>query len=898
MHPGAIVSLVTKSGANAFHGGAFEFIRNDAVSANNWVAPGANLTPSTLKRNQYGGILGGPIRRDKLFFFVGFQGTRNRQDPPPSSAIVPTAAVLAGDFSQFERYTDAPGGGCIAPPSGTHGTMKVLNPLIFDANNHLLSTVSYNPQALNLLHFVPVSTDPCGRFSYSIFTTGDEDQGLARVDWNLSHKHTIFTRWFIADYNDPPIFDGSNILPSTKAGSLTRAQSLILADTYVLAPNLVNSVHLVGTRLAINRSSADNMINFNDLGVNIPNPVPNAIVISISGYFNVASGTATPGHFNRTSYQVADDIDWTHGRHQLSFGINWVHNILNELSNFQTNGQFAFSASTSSRTRDALGDFMMGLPNSFTQGNPEEENWKQNYIGLYIHDNFRLRSNLTVNAGLRWEPYYPAHDINKKGSSFDRAAFDAGVTSQVFTNAPPGVFYCGDVQTPCSYVNNHLAQFSPRVGVVWDPRGKGRQTIRAGYGVFFDNAETFYYDRFADNSPYGAAILLSAPAGGFTNPYQGQAVPPFPTPFPTSAANAYFPAAAIWINAPQNIRPTYVQNWNLTFEQQFGSNWLVSASYLGNKATHLWIGYEANSAVYIPGSDCGTDPVHGTGTAVCSTSANLNKRRILSLPPPVGGGQVKGLDFSTITQAFDGANGFYNGMLLSVNHRFSRNFTLLSNYSWSHCISDGDFNGELTNSRQSQTPDPLAGERGNCGFDRRHIFNSSLVVSSPTFHSRFTKAALGNWQLATIIGFTSGQMLTATTGADNALSGINKDRPNQVGDPFSGTCPASGGGSPIPVRTVNCWFNTSAFVANPTGTFGNAPRNNIEGPGFFTFDSSLVRQFRIRERHTVQLRFEAFNVLNHVNLGNPVLSRTSSQFGQIRGAGQPRQLQAAFKYSF
>ncbi|MGH9829705.1 MAG: TonB-dependent receptor domain-containing protein, partial [Blastocatellia bacterium] len=398
-------------------------------------------------------------------------------------------------------------------------------------------------------------------------------------------KQTIFGRYFYTNFSDPAIFDGKNILTSIKAGQLSRDQSLAIGDTYAINSRLVNSLHLTGTRLAINRGSAPNMINPQDLGVNVPTPVQNALVVSVSGYFNVASGTATPGHFNDNAFQVADDIDWMHGAHQLSFGANWIHYQLNEISNFQSNGQFAFSGQA---TNDGLLDMLLGLPRTFAQGNPEEENWRQNYWGLYASDSYRVKPHLTLNAGVRWEPYFPAHDKFNRGSHFDPAAFAAGTKSAIFPNAPPGLFFCGDPQTPCTYTNRHLANFSPRLGLAWDIGGKGKETVRAGYGLFYDNPEIFYFDRFADNSPFGSGISLSSPAGGFTNPYQGQTVPAFPLPFPHSAADAFFPKNGVYVNVPLDLHPTYVQQWNLSFEQQVGRNWLFSASYLGNKTTHLW----------------------------------------------------------------------------------------------------------------------------------------------------------------------------------------------------------------------------------------------------------------------------------------------------------------------
>ncbi len=870
LHPGGVVSIATKSGTNQFHGDLFEFLRNGAVNAKHFFTP-AGQSDDTLKRNQFGGTMGGPIIKGKLMFFAGYQGTWNRQAPPTTSVIVPTAAVLSGDFSTIDSA------GCQS--NGKARTIK--DPVTGKPfANGFVNPSRFNPQALALLKYVPVSADPCGHLNIGIPTTGDEDQVIGRVDWLQSDRHTFFGRYFIANYSDPAVFDGKDILTSTKASQFSRDQTLTLGDTYTLTSHLVNSLHVTGTRLRIDRGTAPNLINFKDLGVNIPNPVANAMVVSITGYFNVASGTATPGHFNRNALQVADDIDWSHGRHQVAFGVDWIHGQLNELSNFQTNGQFSFSGQT---TGDGLLDFVLGLPVKFAQGNPEEENWRQNYWGLYVNDNYQVRSNLTLNAGVRWEPYFPAHDKFNRGSHFDPAAFAAGTTSQVFTNAPPGLFYCGDSQTPCSFVDSHVPQFSPRVGVVWDPRGKGQETIRAGYGIFYDNPETFYFDRFADNSPYGSGISLSSPAGGFTNPYQGQTVPPFPLPFPTSSSNAYFPSAGVYISVPLNLHPTYVQQWNLSFQKQVGANWLFSASYLGNKTTHLWIAYEGNPAVYIPGN-CGSKP--------CSSTSNTNQRRVLYLANPAAGAY-----YSNLTEPNDGANASYNGMLLSVNHRFSQHFTLLVNYTWSHCISEGDFTGELTNSRPMETPNNLAAERGNCGFDRRQLFNSSFVLSSPRFSRRAMQMLLGNWRLSSIISYSSGPWLNILTGTDKSLSGIGKDRPDQIADSSTGSCPGPNGTS-IPVGSVTCWFNTTAFAANAPGTFGNVGRNTIEGPSFFGFDTAVTRQFRIREQQRLQIRFEAFNVLNHPNFNGPNLTFTNSRFGQITTSRDPRILQFALKYVF
>jgi hypothetical protein len=837
-------------------------------------------------------------------FFLGYQGTRNFQTPAPATIHVPTPQSLAsGDFSSLESQP------CTSPTNPAAKPRTIVNPATSKAfTNAQVPTGLFQSQALALLKLVPTSTNPCGTLSLAVPNTGDEDQGISRIDWMQSPRNTLFGRYFISDFRDPPIFDGQNILQSTKVGQLARHQSLVLGDTFTLNPAMINAVHVTASRLAIFRGPAANMLTPASLGVNVPAPIPNDLVISVSNYFSVEGGTQTFGHFNNNSLQVADDIDWSHGKHQLAYGVNWIHSQLNELSTNNSNGNFQFQTGSGS-SGDALLDLLLGDLGTFTQANNEQENWRQNYFGLYLQDNYRVRSNLTLNGGVRWDPYVPAQDRYHRGAHFDPSAFANGVTSSVFSNAPPGLFFCGDAQTPCSYVNSHWLNFSPRAGLNWDPRGKGRETVRAGYGLFYDNPEIFYFDRFADDSPFGSSSTVNRPAGGFANPYQGSPVTPFPLPFPTSSANAVFVPFGTYINVPLKLRPTYVQQWNLALEKQFSRDWLLSATYLGNRTNHLWLATESNMPVFIPGSDCNgannVIPVHGTGTKPCSSQGNENMRRPLLLQAPgtvnANGTCTLGSCFGSIASTSDEGNATYHAMLLTVRHRLNQNFTLLTNYTYSHCIDLGEFLGELANSRLVNNPNNIAGERGNCGTDVRHNFNASFVANSPAFGSGFVRMLVGGWQFSTIAAYRTGLHFTPTHGGDATLSGIKQDRADLVPgqDPFSGSCFFVKTGITLPVGTTGCWFNTSAFTANGPNDFGNATRNMLAGPAFLQMDAALGRSFRIREGKSLMVRVDAFNLLNHVNLGLPGGDQTSNTFGLVTNqAGNPRILQLAAKYTF
>lgn len=887
VHAGAVVNMVTKSGTNNFHGDAFEFLRNPLLNAHHvqFTAPAPGARDDTIKRNQFGGTIGGPIIKDKLMFFAGYQGTRQVSSPAPKSTIVPTAAAIAGDFSTMMSA------GCQS--SGKAKTLKA------PFTNNQTSASNFNAQSLALLKFLPVPTNPCGNISFTVASILNEDQGIGRIDWNISSRNTVFARYFATDFRAPIPFDPTDILPQGSAASqFSRYQTLALGNTFTFNSGIVNAFHATGTRLAINRGPANGMITPATIGVNIPAPIANGMVLGVSsGYFTTGGGTQMPGHFINNLFQVADDVDILKGKQQFSFGVNFMKMQLNYLSTFQSNGQFTFGGNFSG---DNLADFMLGLPSTFVQGNDEAENWRYTYFGLYAHDNIRLRPNLTLNAGVRWEPYYPSWDAKHRGSHFDYSNFVNGVHSQVFPGAPAGLTYCGDPGTPCSFANSKMLDFSPRVGLIWDPSSNGNLTIRAGYGLFYDSPEMYYFDRYADNSPFGSAVSLTKPVGGFTNPYQGQTVPPFPTPFPTAGSTtAFFPTNGVYINNGFDMHPMYVQNWNLSVEKQFGDNWMLSATYIGNKTTHIWAAYEANPGLDVP---VPANALTGCTPGQAPSTSNTNCRRALYVADP-----NQGQYFSNMTAAWDGANANYNGLLVAARHRMSTNFTLLANYTYSHCISDADFSGELTNSRPTLYSSPvtnpnfdvLSNDRGNCGFDVRHSMNGSLVINSPKIGSGFVARLVNNWQLAPLVTYRTGVFFTVLTGVDTALQGTTtsfKDRPNLVGDPFSGSCPNSAA-----VGTRACWFNTSAFSAPTAGTFGSVGRNSISGPSAFQFDAQVSRRFALDESNVrqIQLRMDLFNVLNHPNLGNPTTSENSSNFGVIQSqVGDGRTFEGALKFVF
>ena len=842
-HAASAVNIVTKSGTNKFHGDLFEFVRNYKFNARNFFA----TERDSLKRNQFGGTLGGPIKTNKLFFFGGYQGKIEKSNPGTTISYAPTAAMRAGDFTGF------------ASPACNGGRQITLAaPFV----NNQLTPSNISPQALNFLKYVPTPADPCGRLQYGILANNNEHQAIGKMDYSFTEKHSLFGRYFFADYASPNPFDGVNVLEMSRVGQFNRAHSFVLGDTYLLSANTILSTHATVNRTRNNRV-VDPYFSPADLGIQVYSLLKGFTGVSVTGNgFAIGAGATNPGYFNSTNYQLAEDVDLIRGAHQLALGVNFIHNNINTSNNRPTNGQFTFNGQV---TGLPLADFMAGiLSGGFVQGNPIFDNQRQNYIGLYLQDSWKLTRRLTLNSGVRWEPYLPMQHPFGWVSHFDQPAFVAGIRSAVYKNAPVGLTFPGDADYPGkSTTFAHKAQVAPRVGLVFDPNGDGKMTVRASYGIFYDAPHLFFNTRFANNPPWGAQITLSNPAGGLANPYQTY---PGGNPFPGLAkisADSFFPLAGVYVNAPLDIKPTYLQQWNLSVQRQVGE-WLFSASYLGNKSTHLWTGREVNPAVY----------------SATATLSNTNQRRVLYLVNP-----AEGQYYGTIGQIDDGGTSSYNGMLLAAQRRLANNFSLLANYTLSHCISD-PATTEITGPTYVN-PNNRRADRANCDSDRRHLVNVSFVASTPQFANGALRLIASNWQLSGIVRQQSGNYSTVTTGADNALTGIGNQRGVQLlANPYD------------PNRTVDHYLNRAAFASPAPGTYSPPGAFTILNPSSLQIDTGLSRTFRVLEGQNIQFRWEVFNVPNRLNANAPVTALNNANFGKILSAQDPRIMQFALKYVF
>jgi hypothetical protein len=839
-HGAGVVNLVTKSGGNSFHGSAFEFVRNGLFNAKNEFA----LAKDTLKRNQFGGTFGGPIMKDKLFFFGGYQGTITRSDPSESISFIPTPAMLSGDFTQFASA---------ACNAGKAITLK--GPFV----NNRVNASQLDAVALKYSQFLPTTSSPCGDIHYGIPSPSSEKQAVGRGDYQRGTNHSIFGRYAFAHFDAPSFFDGKNALTTTKAAEIHVSHSFVLGDTYAFGSNRINSFRGTVNRTRNNRAPVV-FVSPHDLGVKNTTLTPDYTGLIVSNAFSFGGANSNLGFWNSTMLQLTDDFDQLLGSHHLSFGGGWLYAKMNAHGDQFGNGEYSFNGQN---TNLALADFLVGLPASYTQSYAQSESDRMHHVALYIQDAWKATQRLQINYGLRWEPWRPMGEATGRVSRFDLAGFQQGTKSTVYPNAPAGLTFPGDPGFPGkSTTTGKINQFAPRIGLVFDPRGKGEEVVRAGYGIFYDIPTMYYNVRFTSAAPFGNATQINNPP--FADPWKNfPGGDLFAQPFTKSSP---FPQAGVYIAYPPESNPTYLQQWNLSVQKRIKKDATVTVSYVGNKTTHLWLTREINPAVFIPGS---------------STTSNTNQRRRLFLQDA-----AKGVFYANIFLNDDGGNASYNGLLISLEKRYSNSFSIFSNYTWSHCINDGEFFEAVGVVLSYQDPDNRRNDRGNCAADRRHLLNVSAVLRSPKFSSSWLGRLASDWQLSTIARAMSGSSFTVSSGRDNALTGTNNQRPNVVGD------------AKLQDPTAARWFNTAAFVPNGPGQYGTAGRGLIRGPSRFNMNTALSRNFSIHEHHSIEIRAEAFNTLNNVQLMNPNATFTSALFGKITSAEDPRILQFALKYTF
>jgi hypothetical protein len=833
---GAVVNVVTRSGSNQFHGSVFEFVRNGSMNARNFFA----AQPDNLKRNQFGGTLGGPIVRNRLFFFGSYQGTLVRNTSFTNTATVPSEALRRGDFNETGR--------------------NIIDPLTNQPfPNRTIPANRILPIATNLLAKVPTTNAPNGLLRYARPDRYDNNQVLGKVDYNLG-RHQLSGSLFYARLSDPG-WDAGGTLLTVRIGQRQTTRTFKMQDVYTIGPNLINTVVASGILLDSTniRTSKNWLSQFGPLEYNEPPEADRELEMGVTGYGGWGSVTnSPPGQWIRRSTEINDTLTWTTGRHSLNLGGEYSpYIVFDSYTKFQQSGNFTFSGQI---TGNGIGDLLLGKASTFTQSAGKFKQTRGKEFSLFAEDTFRALPKLTLTFGVRWDPFLPYHD--KLGQV---AGYRGGARSQRFLNAPPGAIFAGDPGFPEAGMNNDWNNVSPRFGFAWSPRSGAQATVvRGGYGVFFVRPFPRLYNNFVESAPFSPTITLNGV--DMQDPYGSAAVR---NPFPPFAPVDLHPEVPFSFPMPyayfqEDWGVGYSQAWNLTIEQQVATDWLVRLAYVGNKGTHLQTFRERNAAVYGPGA----------------TVANTNARRPLA---PY---------FASVREMADAGNSVYHAFQVTLDKRLSRYFSVLAFYTFSKSIDDESQNAQFTFSNPHPTDTRF--NRAVSDYHIPHNFRLSAVVEVPAFATAWkpVRLLLGGWSVSNIMDIRSGLPFSITAGRDNSFSGMGLDRADITGDP---RLPSD---RPKAER-LRRYFDTSKVGFNAVGTFGNAPRNFMRGPGFFNIDAALQKAFPVTERVNVMLRGEFFNLLNHANFSQPGSNVSSpNTLGIINGAGDPRILQLGARLTF
>jgi hypothetical protein len=865
---GGIVNAVTRGGTNQIHGTAYEYLRNGVLNGRNFFA----AKHDTLNRNQFGGSVGGPIQKDKMFVFFSFQRTTLRYGTTASSVFGPTSAELAGDWSAIHtQLYDTQAGPNTFTTDRTH---EVPFP-----NNQVPVSI-YAPISLKVLSLVPMGDPITGKITYTARSPADDNQYVGRVDRNFGEKLRLSFSILEDTYVAPLVDDPKNAL-TDGVNRIWASLNIGFNATYTFRPNLLTTLGVTMSRGLFFRTGATDFPDWQTLGANFPSWLAPG-QHETGGYFGWF-GWQSNDHKNDYRTQLDFTNGWTYvrGNHTLDFGAEYI--VSQSLKDQDFSGA-GYPSSTCSYTGYSPLDFMLGENCNYTQSATTYYAARGHIPALYLNDAWRINHRLTVNLGLRWEPwqFWPDKSVAALGNIIDEQTLAAGVKSSRFPNLPPGYLVRGDPGVPSTLVASDWKLFDPRMGLAWDVTGNGKTSVRFGGGLYHDQPWGDIYDFMSQSFPFDESYLIVDPTVPWHSPYNtapfNGKLPPLESPpapnfvFPLPLSNA--------IGMSSDLKPMRTGQWHATVERQLPMGLLVRASYQGSQSWHLPDTRDINSAIYIPGTNPDGSPK--------STSNNLAQRRPYYMNGTGYGGPIF-VNESTMT-----AN--YNALSISVEKRMTGNFSLLGGYRWSKCLDEGSLASEghqdVSDSRNRML------DYGLCNSDVASQLKLTGVYHLPSMQSLGIagRAILGGWNMSGIMVWHDGFPLSVSGSIDSNLDGYSGDRALVVGNPS-----LPGGRSEV--AKIHEWFNIAAFQNPPIGFPASSGRGILRGPGTFNLDYSLMKMFPVghgptRENQKIELRAEFFNVFNHTNFSNPSTSSGSAQFGQITSAADPRIIQGALKFIF
>jgi hypothetical protein len=872
---GAIIESTIKSGTNSYHGEATEIFRNKVLNSNNFFSNAAGVANPPYNLNDFDANVGGPVIKNRTFFFASYLGFRRVYGETSSGTV----------FSEAERAAILANG---------------------------------VPAAKAIVNITPL---PSPGFTFTNFSAPkdslDRDQGLFKVDHRFSDQNNFSVSMFTerSTENTPFSFSGPSV-PGFGELDLNTYYNVALHDTHTFGPNLVNQALAAFHRNdtpGVVPANHDSPASLGFTGIIPDDPSaagpPDIFINSL----NVGNTYEGPQARRDNTWQYADSVSWVKGRHSLKFGVEFRAYEQNQIFDFINNGYMFFSGGAtqsglvpalpglplSDPNYDAVNDFANGyILGLYDQANSDKQGYRDKFFSAYAQDDFKLTRTFTLNLGLRWDYGAPLTELHNQEDTFR-----AGEQSTVFPTAPVGLLYPGDAGITRSTYHRDLNNFGPRVGLAWDPTGKGKLSIRSGFGVFYNVPESELTLQFLGALPYGAQVAIPG-SSNMAQPYQtAVGVPPFTTnPFPFHAAKpgqSYDYAADAPIGftyMDPNFATPYAYQYDFQVQYEIAKDWLADAAYVGSMGRKLEIRRDINYAVLQPGATTSNEPLRDV--------YNLNNPQDAAY-----GGAV----FGDITDQSTSATSSYSSLQLSLEKHFSHGLQLTNAYTWAHCIDTG------SGLRANANPYSATYDRGNCDTDVRHRYIGSGIYQLPFFQDQrgLLGHVLGGFNVSTVVTLQTGLPFDIIDSGDRSLTGAGDDRPNYIGgnvqfaDPrsnafglsnayFNGTGggTATGAGNPYFARV-----GSGPSLAQGAGTYGNLGRNVFHGPGILNTDLSIAKTTHITEKHSLTFRAEFFNFFNHTQFFNP--GNTGGQndiasptFGEVTLARDPRLVQLSLRYMF
>ncbi|HNG32166.1 MAG TPA: carboxypeptidase regulatory-like domain-containing protein [Blastocatellia bacterium] len=842
-----IINVLTKSGTNKFRGSLFEFARNTVFNANDY---GSRLERSPFRRHQFGGTLGGPIKRDKTFFFGSYSGLRQTTSTFLNNAIVPTELERVGNFTASATKPTDPATGQTFVCNGVTG---VICPNRID------------PVAARIIKdYIPLANLAGSRWQGNIPSPFDTNEYLTKVDHQLNAAHRLTANYFTTAGTNRVRAGGGN-LPWAYQEFKWRQHNLNLSDVWIISPTKINQAWATYTRNFGGRLNLPET-SLGDLGSAFTiQGAPSLPQITVSGFFTLSNSIGGPVA-GTNFYSIRDVFSWNRGNHSIKLGGELSLNKDIQQTLLNNYGVFTFN---NGATRNALADFLLGIPSAVTQDAPVTGLTNTWYTALFAQDDFRVHPRLTINLGVRWDIQTPPTDPQNRFVNYV-----PGKKSTVNPIAPVGLLFYGDEGVERGGIPVSYKHVSPRIGAAWDPFGDGKTSLRGGFGIFYGSISGNEWNTMTNFQPFSTRLTFTninqrtnaqgVPLGAtLSNPYNA-----FVGGNPFPYRGTFVTGGGAFVVAPDFQWPRTYQ-MNISLQRQLTKDLTVGAAYVGTVSSKLPFGRDVNYPVLTP-----------TAT---NAGANILSRR----PNPA---------FGAVLELDSDQSASYHGLQVTTQMRMTKRISFNGFYTFSKTLSSVQLHNNTTQGL-AQNYSKLFLDKGRADTDQRHVFSMNFNYQPDYYNGSnlLLRNLLNGWSISPIIKLRSGLPFTVTNGnVDANLDGVTTDRAQLIGDPH------------IDNPTAARWFNTAAFVQNKvvTGvaTDGNSPRNLLDGPGFRVVDLALSRDFNLTERFKLRFRAEATNAFNMVSLGQPGASvpsgATSDTFGVITTANPMRRIQFGLRLTF